>query len=266
MRCARTGVSSHSNQQLAKIGIGMKLTVVGIGPGAGIDLTGKARKALEECDVIVGYTAYAKLTEEEFPEKKTITSPMRKEVERCRMALEEASTGLDVAMICSGDPGVYGMASLCFELSEEFPDVPIDVIPGVTAATGGAALLGAPLTHDFAVISLSDLLTPWEEIEERLRAASRTGFAICLYNPKSHKRTEHLNRAVEIISESLPGDTVCGLAHSIGRAGEYAEICTLDHLPNMDVDMFTTVFIGNKNTKVINGRMVTPRGYMQRQD
>lgn len=244
----------------------MKLIIVGIGPGANEDLTGKARKAIESCDVIAGYTVYTKLLEEEFPGKQIITTPMRKEEERCRMALESAAEGHDVAMVCSGDPGVYGMASLCFELAPEYPAMPIEVIPGVTAATGGAALLGAPLTHDFAVISLSDLLTPWEAIERRVRAAAASGFSICLYNPKSHKRRDHLNRVVEILLEELSPETICGTAHNIGREGEFAETCTLEKLPEMDVDMFTTVFIGNPTTRIINGKMVTPRGYLQRQD
>ena len=243
----------------------MSLTIVGIGPGAGEDLTGRAREALNGVDVIAGYTVYAKLLEEEFPDKQVITTPMRKEVERCRLALEQAVTQ-KVAMVCSGDPGVYGMASLCFELASEFPPVEISVIPGVTAATGGAALLGAPLTHDFAVISLSDLMTSWDDILSRVRAAAKTGLIMCLYNPVSHKRPDHLREAVAVALEELPTDTVCGLAHNIGREGQFAQTCTLGELPDMGADMFTTVYIGNRTTKIIDGRMVTPRGYLQRED
>ena len=161
---------------------------MGIGPGAYEKMTIEAADALRNCDVIIGYTVYVDLVKEHFAGKEFLTTPMRKEVERCRLAFETAAEGKQVAMICSGDAGVYGMAGLMYELSEEWPDIEIKVIPGVTAATGGAAVLGAPLIHDFALISLSDLLTPWEKIEKRLLLASEADFVICLYNPGSHKR------------------------------------------------------------------------------
>ena len=244
-----------------------KLMVVGLGPGGSDDMTGRARKALEACDVIVGYPVYVDLVRDEFPEKEVLTTPMRKEVERCRMALEAASGGQAVAMVCSGDPGVYGMAGLLFELSSEFPSVSIEVIPGVSAANGGAAVLGAPLMHDWCTISLSDLLTPWEKIEQRLVAAAQADFVISLYNPSSHKRPDYLKRACDILlAAGKAPETVCGTVRNIGREGEEASVMTLAELRDTQVDMFTCVYIGNSQTKEIGGHMVTPRGYLQRED
>lgn len=242
----------------------MKLSVVGLGPGGGRDMTQRARAALEECDLLVGYTTYIDLIRSEFPEKEVLSTPMRREEERCRMAIQAAAAGRSVAMVCSGDPGVYGMAGLCYKLSVEYPPVEIEVIPGVTAATGGAAVLGAPLIHDFAVISLSDLMTPMEKIEARLDAASRADFVLCLYNPSSRKRADYLRKACEIMMKSKSPDTPCGYVRNIGRDGEEAVILPLDALKDAKVDMFTTVYVGNSQTKVMNGKLVTPRGYLQR--
>ena len=164
-------------------------------------------------------------------------------------------------MICSGDAGVYGMASLMFELSQAHPDCEIEIIPGITAANSGAAVLGAPLNHDYCVISLSDLLTPWEKIETRLRMAARGGFAIALYNPSSHRRKDYLARACDILLEEIPGTTACGYVRNIGRDETQAFTCTLSQLRDTQVDMFTTVFIGNPETVIMNGKLVTPRGY-----
>jgi precorrin-3B C17-methyltransferase len=188
---------------------------------------------------------------------------MRREEERCRMAIEAAQTE-NVAMVCSGDPGVYGMASLCMELAQEYPPIELEVIPGVTAATGGAAVLGAPLTHDFAVISLSDLMTPMEKIEARLDAAARGDFVLCIYNPSSRKRSDYFRRACDILLQSKSPETPCGYVRNIGRDGEEGHILTLKELRETQVDMFTTVFVGNSQTTVIDGRLVTPRGYLQR--
>lgn len=243
----------------------MKLSVIGIGPGGGIDLTGRARAALDGCDVIIGYTVYVDLLRSDYPDKEIKTTPMRKEVDRCRMAVEETAAGRNVAMVCSGDPGVYGMAGLCYEVAQEYAPIEIEVIPGITAACGGAAVLGAPLMHDFAVISLSDLLTPWEKIEARLRGAAAADFVLCLYNPASHKRPDYLQKACDILLAVKPEETVCGFVRSIGREGEAATVLTLGELRDAEVDMFTTVFVGNSQTKVINGKMVTPRGYLQRE-
>ena len=235
--------------------------VVGIGPGAYEKMTIEAADALRNCDVIIGYTVYVDLVKEHFEGKEFLTTPMRKEVERCRLAFETAAEGKQVAMICSGDAGVYGMAGLMYELSEEWPDIEIKVIPGVTAATGGAAVLGAPLIHDFALISLSDLLTPWEKIEKRIRGAAMADFVICLYNPSSRKRADYLKKACEYILEYQSPDTVCGYVRNIGREGEDAHILTLSELKDTEVDMFTTVYIGNSQTRNVDGKMVTPRGY-----
>lgn len=235
--------------------------VVGIGPGAYEKMTIEAADTLRDSDVIIGYTVYVDLVREHFLEKEFLTTPMRKEVDRCRMAFEEAEKGRKVAMICSGDAGVYGMAGLMLELGREYPDCEVRVIPGVTAATGGAAVLGAPLIHDFALISLSDLLTPWEKIEKRLRLAAEADFVICLYNPGSKKRADYLEKACEIMMESKSGDTVCGLVSQIGREGESMRVLPLKELKKTPVDMFTTVFIGNSQTVEVDGKMVTPRGY-----
>ena len=244
----------------------MKVTVIGLGPGGGADLTGRARAALEACDLIVGYTAYIELVKPDFPEKEVLSTGMRREVDRCRAAVEAALTGKDVAVVCSGDSGVYGMAGLIYEVAQEYDPIEIEVIPGITAACGGAAVLGAPLTHDFAVISLSDLLTPWEKIEKRLAAAAQADFVICLYNPSSRSRADYLQRACDILLRDKDPDTVCGYVRNIGREGETAVMCPLSRLRDTQGDMFTTVFIGNSQTKVLGGRMVTPRGYLQREE
>ena len=243
----------------------MKLTVVGLGPGAGRDLTGRAYDAIEAADLVVGYTAYIALIRDQFPEKEMTSTGMKKEVDRCRMAVEAAANGKNVAVVCSGDSGVYGMAGLIYEVAREYPPIDIEVVPGITAACGGAAVLGAPLTHDFAVISLSDLLTPWEKIEKRLEAAAAADFVICLYNPRSHSRADYLQRACDILLRQKSPDTVCGFVQNIGREGERAVTLTLKELrDSTEVDMFTTVFIGNAETTLIDGKMVTPRGYLQR--
>nr|WP_294465206.1 precorrin-3B C(17)-methyltransferase [uncultured Sellimonas sp.] len=240
-----------------------KVYVIGIGPGAYEEMTIRAVRAMEACEVIIGYTVYVDLVKEHFPGKTFLTTPMTQEVRRCEMALEEAGKGRKTAMICSGDAGVYGMAGLMHEIRQEtgYEEVEIEVIPGITAATAGAALLGAPLIHDFAVISLSDLLTPWEKIEERLRDAARGDFAVCLYNPSSRKRKDYLRKACEILMEWKSPDTVCGYVRQIARDGEEKHLTTLKELKETKTDMFTTVFIGNSQTRVIGEAMVTPRGY-----
>lgn len=241
-----------------------KLYVIGLGPGGGQDLTGRAAAALEASDVIVGYTVYIDLIRAAYPHKELRSTPMRKETERCQMALELADTGKTVAMVCSGDPGVYGMAGLCYELSPQWPEVELEVIPGITAACGGAAVLGAPLMHDFCLVSLSDLMTPWEKIEARLRAAAQADFVLCLYNPSSHKRKDYLQKACDILMEFKSPETPCGYVSQIGREGESYTVLPLSQLREAQVDMFTTVFVGNSQTTVIGNRMVTPRGYLQR--
>ena len=186
---------------------------------------------------------------------------MTKEAERCRMALELARSGKNVAVVCSGDSGIYGMAALVYELRGENSTPEIAIVPGLTAACSGAALLGAPLTHDFAVVSLSDRLTPWQTIEKRLLAAAEADFALVLYNPASHGRPDHLRRACSILQQVLPADRICGIARNIGREGESVQILSLAELAQAKADMFCTVFVGNSSTRLINQRMVTPRGY-----
>ena len=238
-----------------------KLSVVGIGPGNEENMTLAARNALRECDVIVGYTVYVDLVKERYPDKEFLTTPMTREAQRCRLALDEAKKGRHVAMVCSGDSGIYGMAALVYELRGESADPEVQVIPGLTAACSGGALLGAPLTHDFAVISLSDRLTPWEKIEKRLECAALGDMSIVLYNPQSKGRPDNLRMACDILLRHLPEDRPCGVAHSIGRAGEGRSFMTLGQLRSAQLDMFSTVFIGNAMTRMIGEEMVTPRGY-----
>lgn len=244
-----------------------KLYVAGIGPGEYESMTLRVERILRECDVIVGYTVYVDLIRDHFPEKEMLATPMRQEEERCRIAFSEAMKNRTVAMVCSGDAGVYGMAGLVLEVGREFPQVDVEIVPGITAALSGGALLGAPLMHDFSVISLSDLLTPWEKIENRLRMASAADFSICLYNPSSKKRADYLNRACRIMMEHKSPETVCGVVKNIGRDGEVRKIMTLKELADWEADMFTTIFVGNsqtierENRETGMGWMVTPRGY-----
>lgn len=242
-----------------------KLFVVGLGPGEASQLTGAARAALEQADLLCGYTTYIELARAVCPDTPTLSTPMTQEIQRCRMALDAAAKGQTVAMVCSGDAGVYGMAGPILQLAPEYPSVDIEVIPGVTAALSGAAVLGAPLANDFCVISLSDLLTPWPVIERRLDAAAKGDFSICLYNPASRRRTGHLRRACDILLGTRRPDTVCGWVKNIGREGQQSRVLTLAELQEETLDMFTTVFIGSDSTRVIDGRMVTPRGYEAKQ-
>jgi precorrin-3B C17-methyltransferase len=224
-------------------------------------MTLRARQALEESEVIIGYTVYVDLVKDHYPGKQFLTTPMRQETERVRLALSRSAEGRTSALICSGDAGVYGMSGLVEEMSPDYPGVEIEIIPGVSAMLSGAAVLGAPLTHDFAVISLSDLLTPWATIEKRLVCAAQADFVICLYNPASHRRKDHLRQACDIILQYASPETVCGLVRNIGREGESCRILALRELREAEADMFTTVFIGSSRTRIIGGRMVTPRGY-----
>ena len=236
--------------------------VVGLGPGDPQFLTAQAQSALEEAEVLCGYPVYLDLVRPYYPEKEYYATGMTKELDRCRWALETAHSGRTVALVCSGDAGVYGMASPLLELAEGCPDVTVEVVPGLPAALRGGAVLGAPLAHDFCVLSLSDRLTPWEVIEKRLAAAAMGDFCMAVYNPSSKGRPDYLARAVRILLQNGKApDTVCGLVRNIGREGQSAQVLTLAQLEQMPVDMFTTVYIGNRNTRVLQGRMVTPRGY-----
>ena len=238
-----------------------KIYVVGLGPGNFEEITPKAFNALLESDIITGYDYYISLIKDKFEDKEFFSTSMKQEVERCKKALEFALQGKTVSMVSSGDAGVYGMAGIIYEVCKDNPEVEIQVIPGISACNSGAAVLGAPLIHDFAVISLSDLLTPWEKIEKRLFLASEADFVICLYNPSSKKRADYLKKACDIMLKHKKGDTPCGYVKNIGRNGEEYTITSLEELKFAQVDMFTTVIIGNSQTKIINGKLVTPRGY-----
>lgn len=238
-----------------------RIRVVGIGPGAFEEMTLRAMNALRASDVILGYRVYVDLVSGHFPGKEFVPTPMRHEVERCRAALELAESGREVAVVCSGDAGIYGMAGLLYELRGERETPAIEVVGGLTAAVSGAALLGAPLANDFCVVSLSDLLTPWETIEKRLDCAAGGDFCIALYNPGSAKRRDSLRRACDIVLRHAPPDRLCGVARNIGREGEEVRFMTLIELRDHEADMFTTAFIGSSATRLVGGRMVTSRGY-----
>lgn len=238
-----------------------KIYIVGMGPGREDMMTGEALHVLEQSDVIIGYTLYLELLGERFKEKELLSTPMRGEVERCRLCFWEAEKGKQVALICSGDAGVYGLASLMFEIGESYPETELVVIPGITAACSAAAALGAPLNHDFCVISLSDLMTPWEIIEKRLEAAAKGDFAIAVYNPSSRKRKDYLMRACDILLRSMEKERACGYVENIGREGLKVWTCTLEELRNREVNMFTTVLIGNSGTEILDGKLITRRGY-----
>jgi len=243
-----------------------KVYVVGIGPGNEAYLTAQARSALEEAQVLCGYTLYVEQASALFPGKETYATPMRQELDRCRWAMETAADGKTVALVCSGDAGVYGMAGPLLQLASERPEVEVEVVCGVTAAMSGAAVLGAPIGNDFCVISLSDLLTPWTVIEDRLRFAAAGDFVICLYNPSSRKRADYLQKACDILL--LAGkhpETVCGYVRNIGRPGEESHILSLDKLRETELDMFSTVYIGSSDTVEDHGHMITPRGYERKQ-
>lgn len=238
-----------------------KIYVVGMGPGREDMMTGEAIQVLEQADVIIGYNVYLKLLGERFGQKEFLSTPMKQERERCVMCFEEAKKGKQVALICSGDAGVYGMASLMYEIGKGYPQIELVIIPGITAACSGAAVLGAPLNHDFCVISLSDLLTPWEKIEKRLEAAAIGDFAMAIYNPSSHKRYDYLEKACDILLRHIEGERACGYVENIGRDGTKAVTCTLQELRNAKVNMFTTVFIGNSSSEILDGKLITKRGY-----
>ena len=239
-----------------------KIYIVGMGPGTGEMMTPQADQALKNSDVIVGYPVYLKLLGDTYQEKEFLSTPMKQEVRRCEMCFEEAEKGKTVSMVCSGDAGVYGMASLLYEMSETHPSCELEVIPGITAANSGAAVLGAPLNHDYCVISLSDLMTPWELIERRLKAAAEGDFCMAIYNPSSRQRADYLMRTCDILLKNgVEPERACGYAENIGRDNTTCVTCTLAELKECEVNMFTTVFVGNSRTKMINGKLVTPRGY-----
>ncbi len=230
-----------------------------MGPGGSDFLTPRAQAALDEAQVIIGYKTYLGFIKDLLGDKQVIGSGMRKEIDRARQAVQLARQGQVVAVVSSGDPGVYGMAGIILELAAD--SVPVEVVPGVTAATSAAAVLGAPLMHDFAVISLSDLLTPWETIARRLQAAAQADFIIVLYNPKSKGRETQIARARDIILAHRHPQTPVGIVRNAKRGGEQKVLAILGNMLNEDIDMFSTVVIGNSQTRIEHGYMVTPRGY-----
>lgn len=236
--------------------------VIGIGPGGKEYMTLEAIEAIKNSDVIVGYKTYINLIEDMISDKEVVQNGMRKEIDRCKMAVEIAKEGKNVAVVSSGDSGIYGMAGLILELVvKEDEDIKVKVVPGVTASIAAASVLGAPIMHDFCHISLSDLLTPWEVIEKRLRLAAEADFVVCLYNPRSNGRSEHLARAFEIMGEFKDGSTPVGIVKDAGREGEEKYICTFDTMNFEIVDMTTMVIVGNKSTFIDKDMMITPRGY-----
>lgn len=227
-------------------------------------MTAGALEALERAEVIVGYHVYIELIRDLIGNREVVSSGMTQELERCRQAVRLALDGKRVAVVSSGDPGVYGMAGLVLEVLEQAAPgsrLPVKIIPGVTAATAAAALLGAPLMHDFAVISLSDRLTPWDLIVQRLEMAARGDFVTVLYNPRSHGRQSQLQQAGEIFLSHRPPETPVGVVRNAGRGGEEVWVSNLQKFAGLPVDMLSTVIIGNSRTRVLNGRLVTPRGY-----
>lgn len=238
-----------------------KIYVVGIGPGDRNQMTQRALDAIAESEVIVGYDCYVSLIGDLADNKEIYSSGMKREKERCAKAIEYALLGKTTAVISSGDAGVYGMAGIVYELAAKHPELEIEVVPGITAACSGAAVAGAPLVHDFAVISLSDLLTPWDKIEKRIRLTAQADFVICIYNPSSKKRADYLSKACGYMLEYKDKSTPCAYIENIGRDGERCTVCTLEELAHAKTNMFTTVIVGNSETKVINGKLVTPRGY-----
>ena len=242
-----------------------KLHVVGFGPGGRDHMTNKAVETIRDADIVTGYTTYVDMIRPIFPDKTYKATGMMKEVERCRMAIQDALDGNDVAMISSGDSGIYGMAGIIYELADEMgADLEIDVVPGMTAASTAASVLGAPLMHDLAIISLSDLMTPLDLIMKRVDCAGQGDMIVCLYNPKSKTRTGYLDEARSILLKYRSPDTPIGIVRNAGRDDEWSKVTTLGGLDSNDVDMFCIVIIGNSQTYISNGRMITPRGYRVR--
>jgi precorrin-3B C17-methyltransferase len=238
--------------------------VVGLGPGNAAEITPRAAAVLEGCDIIIGYSVYIDMVRAAFPEKETAPFAMKQELNRCRAALKFALEGRRVGVVSGGDPGVYGMAGVMLEVAHSDgcdETVDIEIVPGVTACCSAAAVAGAPLASDFSVVSLSDLLTPWEDIERRIALAAEGDFVICLYNPSSRRRSDHLMRACDIALRSRPPDTPSAWVRMAGREGESCRVLTLRELRDESLDMFCTVFIGNSQTSMWGSRIVTRRGY-----
>lgn len=239
-----------------------EIYVIGFGPGEKEYMTLQAVDVIEKADVIIGYDTYTDILKRSFPGKEYLSTAMRKEIERCKEAVIEAEKGKTVALVSSGDSGIYGMAGIMHEVANDMMSgAEIIIVPGVTAASSAASVLGAPLMHDFAIISLSDLMTPLSLIYKRVEAAAYADYIICLYNPKSKKRAEYLERAADIIMKYRSSDTVVGIVRNSGRENQKSWLTTLGELKNESVDMFCIVIVGNSQTYERNGKMITPRGY-----
>lgn len=241
-----------------------KLYVVGLGPGSYDDMSDRAKKAIARSSHVVGYNAYIKLIETIIQDKEVVGTAMMQEVDRCQTAVDLASAGNIVSVVSSGDPGVYGMAGLVLELVNKVPAnirPSVEVIPGISAVSASAALLGAPLMHDFAIISLSDLLTKWTTIQKRIDLASEGDFVVGIYNPKSKKRTSQIEYVRETMLKFRKKETPVGIVTNATREGETVVISDLENFTKEDIGMFSLVLIGNSDTYVENGKMITPRGY-----
>ena len=241
-----------------------ELTVVGIGPGSLNDMTPRAFNSIRNADVVVGYNAYITLIKSLIEDKKVIGTAMLQEIDRCKMAVEKAISGQKVVVVSSGDPGIYGMAGLVLELVMQLPkekQPKVEVVPGISAVSASAAILGAPLMHDFAVISLSDLLTPWDLIKKRAELVAQGDFVVALYNPKSKKRVTQIEEIREIMLKFKDPQTPVGIVNNATREKEYAIISNLNDFTKETIDMFSLVIIGNSNTYVEDGKIITPRGY-----
>lgn len=239
-----------------------KLYVVGFGPGGYDHMTTKAVRVIEQADIVTGYTTYVEMLKEYFPEKTYLSTPMKREVDRCRLSVEKTLEGNEVAMVSSGDSGIYGMAGIVLQVVDEMgADIEVEVVPGVTAASAAASVLGAPLMHDLAIISLSDLMTPLDRIMKRVECAAMGDFVVCLYNPKSKKRVDYVEKAADIMMKYQRPDTPAGIVRQAGRSGESMYLTTLGELKDAEIDMFSIVIIGNSMTYIKDGKMITPRGY-----
>lgn len=236
--------------------------MVGIGPGGPLDRTRRAEETIARCSVIIGYSRYLALVHDLTEGKEIISSGMTKEVERCTTALDRVRRGNKVAIISSGDPGVYGMAGLALEIAHAGGEaVPIEIVPGVAAANAAAARLGAPLMCDYATISMSDLLVSWDVIQKRIEAVAKADFVVAIYNPQSATRRKQLKEAAAIFRKYRSGKTPVGIGTAVGTGDEKVVLTDLDHFLEYEINMRSIVIIGNSSSKVSGGWFVTPRGY-----
>ncbi|WP_427338817.1 precorrin-3B C(17)-methyltransferase [Caloranaerobacter sp. DY30410] len=239
-----------------------KIYVVGIGPGNMEHMSLMALKAIEKSQIVIGYKTYINLIKDLLKGKEVIDSSMKKEIERCNLTIDEAEKGRIVSIVSSGDPGIYGMAGIILELiNKRKSEIDVEIVPGISAANAAAASLGSPLMHDFAVISLSNLLTDWEIIKKRIECAAAGDFIISLYNPKSKRRVNQIVESRDIILKYRKPSTPVGIVKNAKRTGEKVIITDLENMLNYEIDMFTIVIVGNSNTYIENGKMITPRGY-----